>query len=520
MPEVLAAGRYRVGELLGEGGMARVYRAHDQELGVDRAVKILTHAGKKSIRQRLRNEARAMARLRHPNILGIHDVGQEGELDYIVMDLAPGGSLQDRVARGGPLPMGDAIAVTLKVLSALATAHAAGIVHRDVKPHNVLLDANDQPLLADFGIAMLAEADRSTKTGVAMGSLAFMPPEQRLDAAHVGPTADIYATGCTLFAVLTDDNPVDLFLAHASSERWAGVPEPLRKVVQTACAPHASDRYPTARDMADALLAVLDAMGAEERDRALNSRGFFPAPSQALSARSGTTSTAPPAPVPVPVPVPHPPTIDSGAVTTMDARPAARAPERGRGPLVAAVVVGLLLFGLGGSWLLFAPAREAPMEATEPVAPPAQAPVAAPSPPEPEPAPEPAPAPAPAPEPVPELEPEPTPVPVAPEPRPAPGPVSAVGGAWVGGLNGRQVRLELSGQDEALRGSFDTTWAGRTDRSRVAGRFDGARLILEDVDERPDGGRYELDLLDDRLKGFFVRNAGGKVPLQLYRPKG
>jgi len=532
VPHELASGRYKLGRLLGEGGMAQVFLVHDVELGVDRAVKILTHTGRPSIRRRLRNEAKAMARLRHPNILGIHDVGMDGELDYIVMDLATGGSLQDRVAKDGPMPMGDAIAATVKVLSALATAHAAGIVHRDVKPHNVLLDERDQPLLADFGIAMLTEQDRSTKTGVAMGSLAFMPPEQRLDAAHVGPTADIYATGCTLFALLTNDNPVDLFLAAADSDRWDGVPELLRKVVQTACAPHATDRYPTAKDMADALLAVLDELGAEERERALNSRGFFPAPSEMLASRSLAT---PPTKA-TPAPAPHPATMVGSRQSTLapgalPAPPPQDATRRRWGAIAIALVVLLLLCG-GGGWWMYAPptatsdpldVAEVPIPQPEPTAP---APVA-PAPEEPAPtsddvAPEPAPDVA---APVPPAPPEPStdPRPTTTAPSPAPSgqaDASVVAGTWAGSANGRQVMLELSGDDQALRGSFDMTWAGRTDRSPVTGRFDAgmSQLVLQDVDDALDNGRYELTLADGRLKGFFVRAAGGQVPLNLYRP--
>ena len=507
VPAALSDGRYRIGELLGEGGMAQVFRATDEELGVDRAVKVLIHTGKASVRRRLRNEAKAMARLRHPHILGIHDVGKEGELDYIVMDLALNGSLQDRVAAGGPLSMGDAIGHTVKVLSALATAHAAGIVHRDVKPHNVLLDERSQPLLADFGIAMLAEADRSTKTGVAMGSLAFMPPEQRLDAAHVGPTADIYATGCTLFALLTNDNPVDLFLAPADSPRWAGVPEPLRDVVQTACAPHPSDRYGTASEMADALLEVLDSLGSEERDRALNSRGFFPPPSEALSTRSlgGTPAPKPRRAATVAASAPTlQPTVLGGS----------EPPRRAMGAAALALVAVLLCSGVFWWEQQAAVTVPPPGPAT---AAPVLTPPHIPEPePEPEPAPEPEPQPAPAP-PTPTPQPTARPVPTTTAPQ---GDASPVAGDWTGSANGRQVALVLRGADDALSGEFITRWAGKTDSSPVRGRFDpaGKQLILEDTDEELDSGRYELTLGADRLEGFFVRTAGGRVPLKLYRP--
>ncbi|MCA9569572.1 MAG: serine/threonine protein kinase, partial [Myxococcales bacterium] len=262
VPETLREGRYVVGELLGQGGMAVVVKAHDTELGVDWAVKILAPHGahRKSLRRRLKAEARAMARLNHPNILAIHDVGTEDDLDYVVMDLALGGSLQD-VAERGPMDPWVATSFMVQVLSALGAAHAQGIVHRDVKPHNVLLDLNGRAMLADFGIALLAGEDRRTRTGVAMGSLAYMPPEQRLDAARVGPTADLYAVGSSLYAMITRNNPVDLFLAGPKSERWAGVPDALRPLLQKAVRMAPEERWQDATTFAHALMEAIRGAG-------------------------------------------------------------------------------------------------------------------------------------------------------------------------------------------------------------------------------------------------------------------
>ncbi|MEZ4322698.1 MAG: protein kinase [Myxococcota bacterium] len=258
VPSSLDDGRYIVGELLGQGGMAVVCTAFDRSLGVDRAVKILVpgSAARATVRRRLKAEARAMARLQHPNILAIHDVGVEGDLDYVIMDLADGGSLQNRV-EAGPLEPDEALRIMVQVLSALAAAHAAGIVHRDVKPHNILVDHNGRALLADFGIALLSDDERRTRTGVAMGSLAYMPPEQRLDAARVGPSADIYAAGTTLYALLTAENPVDLFLADTESARWTRVPDPIRPILQRACQRLPEDRWPNAAAMAGAIADLL-----------------------------------------------------------------------------------------------------------------------------------------------------------------------------------------------------------------------------------------------------------------------
>jgi len=260
LPSTLSDGRYVLGDELGHGGMAVVVKALDTTLSVERAVKIVfpQEGGTKALRRRLRAEAKAMARIHHPNILGVHDIGSDGGLDYVVMDLAASGSLQDRIDAGGPLPPAAAVSVIIDVLGALALAHSHGIVHRDVKPHNILLDVGGRPLLADFGIALLAHDLRRTRAGATMGSLAYMPPEQRLDAASVGPTADIYAAGATLYALLTGDNPVDLFLASPESARWGAVPDVLRPLLLDAVSAAPELRWQTAGAMAEALLDALE----------------------------------------------------------------------------------------------------------------------------------------------------------------------------------------------------------------------------------------------------------------------
>ncbi|HHO51965.1 MAG TPA: serine/threonine protein kinase, partial [Deltaproteobacteria bacterium] len=294
-PEDLRGGRYVLLNLLGRGGMARVYRAEDRELGVQRAIKILSPTkGRRGehLRARFRTEARAMASLSHPNILSVHDIGTEGDLDYIVMDLAPNGSLMDRLDALDTIPIGLAIQWILEVLSALATAHAAGIVHRDVKPQNVLLSVDDRPLLADFGIAMLADRDlRTTRTGVAMGSMAYMPPEQRVDASKVTHLADIYGVGASLYALLSGQSPVDLFLVDAGSPRWEGIVEPLIPILQRACAASPANRYTSAGEMALALQRfVADVPGIRLELPALS----FPDPSPAVYSRTSDPQTPTP----------------------------------------------------------------------------------------------------------------------------------------------------------------------------------------------------------------------------------
>ena len=199
-----------------------------------------------------------MARVQHPHILAVHDAGTEGDFFYVVMPLATGGSLSDRLDREGALPVAEAVMYTLQVLDGLAAAHALGVVHRDVKPANVLLDHRGQALLADFGIALNSSehALRCTKVGSAMGSPAYMPPEQRVDARSVDARADIFAVGSMLFELLSASNPADLFTAQTTSPRWDLVPAELVGVLQKATAMHRADRYLGAAEMAEGLLAV------------------------------------------------------------------------------------------------------------------------------------------------------------------------------------------------------------------------------------------------------------------------
>lgn len=257
----LLAGRYRLGERIGKGGAASVYRARDERLGVDCAVKILSahrEGLRASLRRRLLAEARIMAKLRHPHVLAVTDVGEHGGRDFVVMALADGGSLADVLKSEGPLAPARAVEVGLQLLSALEAAHGAGVVHRDVKPQNLLLTADGRVQLADFGIALIqdAESQRRTRTGVAMGSMAFMAPEQRMDAARVTVAADVYAVGSTLYTLLTNRSPMDLFVADEGSARWEAVPSALLPILFQATRYDAEARFASAAEMAIALQGV------------------------------------------------------------------------------------------------------------------------------------------------------------------------------------------------------------------------------------------------------------------------
>lgn len=253
----LREGRYRLIEVMGEGGMATVYRGVDTRLRVARAIKILQPAlaARPKIRGRFEDEARTMARLTHPHIVAVQDVDVEGERVFLVMDLLEGGTLWDWVARHGPMPPRLAVDATLPVLDALAFAHRAGVVHRDVKPQNVLLTHDGVPRLTDFGIARIDAEGSGTRTAAVMGTWTYMPPEQRRSAKEVDLRADLYAVGAMLFALVRGEDPPDLFAADLDPSLLAGLPERLAEVIRAATRYQRDERYPDAVSMGQALLA-------------------------------------------------------------------------------------------------------------------------------------------------------------------------------------------------------------------------------------------------------------------------
>ena len=260
----VVAQRYRLDRELGTGGTATVWLAHDVVLDRPCAVKILKPAEREAAarRERLKTEARALAALDHDCVVRIYDLGQHDGQDYIVMEYLERGSLADRLALEGPLAPTEAVDAVIEVLGALQAAHAAGIIHRDVKPGNVLIRADGAAALCDFGIARTATPGTAgrTETGVALGSIGYMAPEQRLDARRAGPSADLYAAACTLFNLVTNDTPVDLYLARDTSPRWEAVPTALRPVLRRATRSEPSARFADADEMAAALRDVRPAL--------------------------------------------------------------------------------------------------------------------------------------------------------------------------------------------------------------------------------------------------------------------
>ena len=265
----LAEGRYRLIEVIGSGGMATVYRAFDTRLQVARAIKVLLPAlaNRERLRARFEAEARTMALLEHRNIVRVYDVGSDGNRVYIVMELVEGGSLVDRLEERGPLPSRQAVDVCLHVLAGLAVSHSRSIVHRDIKPHNVLLTSDGEVRVTDFGIARLAESnDNLTKTGAIMGTWGFMAPEQRADSKGVDVRADLYSVAATLYSCVTNETPMDLFAAELDSSMLSRVPEPLAEVIRKATRYDREERYPDTAAMAADLRRIRDQLPANPSD--------------------------------------------------------------------------------------------------------------------------------------------------------------------------------------------------------------------------------------------------------------
>lgn len=264
MPPDTLAGRYDLHEPLGSGGMATVYAAHDRLLDREVAVKLLDPTSSvPQLRERFLREARAAASLSHPNAVAVHDVGEDGGQPYLVMELVPGEGLDD-VLRRGPIDPAEAVHVMDGVLAALSAAHARGLVHRDVKPSNILLTRDGQPKLADFGIAKALAAGDLTTHGMVLGTPTYLAPEQ---AAGRPATAasDIYSAGLVLYECLAGvppfpgDNALSIALAHqrtpppSLAARRPDLPLELVTTVERALAKDPADRYPDAEAMRVAL---------------------------------------------------------------------------------------------------------------------------------------------------------------------------------------------------------------------------------------------------------------------------
>src|SRR6478672_453771 len=217
MPNTMIAGRYRLDELLGRTVMSEVWRAEDLELGRDVAIKLLAPEADTA---RFEREARAVASLAHPNVMQLYDYGESDGRPYMVLEYVPGGTLEDRLRDGGPLPDDETYEIAVGIASGLAHAHARGVVHRDLKPANVLFDEEGRPKIADFGIARLAAGEGTlTEAGTLLGTAAYISPEQA-SGEPAGAASDVYSFGVMLYRMLAGRLPfasndaMELVLMH------------------------------------------------------------------------------------------------------------------------------------------------------------------------------------------------------------------------------------------------------------------------------------------------------------------
>jgi beta-lactam-binding protein with PASTA domain/tRNA A-37 threonylcarbamoyl transferase component Bud32 len=254
-------GRYRILRKLGTGGMANVYLAEDEVLGRRVAIKILNdrHAGDDQFVERFRREAKNAASLSHPNIVSIYDRGEAEGTYYIAMEYLDGRSLKELIVARGPAPIHLAVEYARQILAAIRFAHRHGIVHRDIKPHNVLVDAEGRLKVTDFGIAR-AGASQMTEAGSIIGTAQYLSPEQA-KGAPVDQTSDLYSVGVVLYELLTGvvpfsgETPVEIAMKHLStippppSAKRKDVPRDLDLVVMRALAKDPAERYQSAEEM-------------------------------------------------------------------------------------------------------------------------------------------------------------------------------------------------------------------------------------------------------------------------------
>lgn len=224
--------RFRLGRELGHGGMATVYLGHDSELDRPVAVKVLAEnlAGDPAFRERFLREARLAARLSHPNVVSVYDAGEDDGRPYIVMECVEGETLADLLRARGRLPADEAVGLALQACRGLAHAHDAGLVHRDVKPQNLLLREDGTLKVADFGIARAAEGTALTQAGTVLGTAAYLSPEQAL-GEEVTAATDVYSLGAVLYELLTGRPPYEFdSLGDLAAKQSAGEITPVSEL--------------------------------------------------------------------------------------------------------------------------------------------------------------------------------------------------------------------------------------------------------------------------------------------------
>lgn len=265
------SGRYKILDMIGGGGMANVYLAHDMILDRDVAVKMLRldFANDEEFIRRFRREAQSATSLAHPNIVNIYDVGEENDLYYIVMEFIDGQTLKQYIQQNSPLRVEDALGIMRQLTSAISHAHQNNIIHRDIKPHNILVDHDGNVKITDFGIAMALSATSITQTNSVLGSVHYLSPEQAR-GGMANRKSDIYSLGIVMFELLTGRLPfsgesaVSIALKHLQSEtpsvrRWnSDIPQSVENIVLKATAKDPFHRYNSVDEMEEDLRTALD----------------------------------------------------------------------------------------------------------------------------------------------------------------------------------------------------------------------------------------------------------------------
>jgi len=295
------SGRYRLEAKLGSGGMSTVYLARDETLDRSVAVKVMHRemSEQEDQLQRFRQEARAVAKLTHPNVVSVIDAGEDGGYPYIVFEYVKGETLKQRISRVGALDTQEAIAYAIEVARGLSVAHARNMVHRDIKPQNVLIDEEGRAKLTDFGISRQLEQDGMTATGRVLGTTDYVAPEQAMGKG-VDPRSDIYSLGVVLYEMLIGqvpfhaDSQVGVAMKHVNEElpdvqrRRPEASAAVALVVERAAAKNPAERYQTIAEMIDDLETALEVEAARAgttTGEATSVLGAVPPPQRKLSGR-------------------------------------------------------------------------------------------------------------------------------------------------------------------------------------------------------------------------------------------
>lgn len=359
-------GRYEVKSELGRGGMATVFHAYDPQFKRDVAIKVLPREllHDKEFRARFDREATIIAGLEHPGIVPVYDFGEQDGQPYLVMRYIANGSLKERIEQGA-MSLEEVVRILNKVASALDYAHQKGVVHRDLKPDNILFDQHGEPYLTDFGIAKLAETGATLTGNAIVGTPAYMSPEQGRGDANLDGRSDIYSLGVIVFEMLTGRVPYDaatpmgLILKHMTEAipnlitEKSNLPPDMQLVINQALAKRSYVRYATAGEFADVL-------GKVARGEPFSATRIDSAPTMSLDGkdlqRDGRIGTAPP---------------NTQSVNTKDRTPSQRlrketpsssniaiqqlsTPRKKRSPILAIIGIILLLGIVGGGYYLFA----------------------------------------------------------------------------------------------------------------------------------------------------------------------